>query len=260
MSYLTDGDNEQIQAVLDHDVVPRLVALLSLGDHELVKPTLRALGNITTGDEDQTQLVLNHNPLPVMLRLLQSSRDFIRKETCWALSNILAGTQAQLDLVIGANIVPVLIRLITEGESKVRREAAWAVTNLICGGSDDQIKYVINQGCIRPLVEVLDSQDAKLILVVLDGLREILRFGATIATDNENICAVWLEEAGGVQRIELLQHHESTKIYRKAHDIIDTYFGGDSYDEGEEEGEPEVGPDGLSYAFGVQQPKGPFDL
>lgn len=228
LSYLTDGENNQIQEVIDYNVVPRLVDLLSLGDHELQKPTLRALGNIVTGDEDQTQAVLECNPLPVLLRLLSSPREYIRKETSWALSNMLAGTAEQLQAVIDANIIPVLIRLITEGEFKVRREAAWAITNLICGGSDEQVKYVINQGCIQPLVDVLDSQDPKLMTVVLDGIREILRFGETYSDGGENMCAQWVEEAGGVPRIELLQHHENTKIYQKAHDIITTFFSGDA--------------------------------
>jgi importin subunit alpha-6/7 len=99
LSYLTDGDNEQIEEVVRYNVIPRLVALLSIGNHELQKPTLRTLGNIVTGDESQTQAVLDCNPLPVFHRLLHSSRDYIRKETCWALSNVLAGTSDQLDLV-----------------------------------------------------------------------------------------------------------------------------------------------------------------
>ena len=179
-SYLTDGDNDQIQEVIDYGVVPRLVDLLSLGDHELQKPTLRALGNIVTGDEEQTQVVMDCKPLPVLMRLLSSPREYIRKETCWALSNMLAGTVEQIDAVIAENIIPVLIRLTNEGEAKVRREAAWAITNLICGGSDEQVQYAISQGCIKPLCEVLDSQDPKLIQVVLDGIRELLRFGSTL--------------------------------------------------------------------------------
>ena len=161
---------------------------------------------------------------------------------------MLAGTPEQLDVVISANVIPILIRLISEGEAKVRREAAWAITNLICGGTDEQVKYAISQGCIRPLCEVLDAQDTKLIQVVLDGIREICRFGSVNTVDGENVCADWIEEAGGVPRVERLQHHENTKIYQKAHDIIETYFSPEE-DVVDDAVNPAVADDGSYYQF-----------
>ncbi len=147
----------------------------------------------------------------------------------------------------------------------MRREASWAIANLICGGTDQQVHYVINQGCIRPLVDNLDSQDPKLITVLLDGLLEILAFGVRNSHGNRNPCAEWIEEAGGVQRIELLQHHESTKIYKKAHRIIDTYFQGsdnedDDQDDVDEDVAPHIAEGGQAYEFSASQPTNGWDL
>lgn len=53
LSYLTDGTNENIQAVVDHNVIPRLVTLLSAQAISVVTPALRVIGNIVTGNDDQ---------------------------------------------------------------------------------------------------------------------------------------------------------------------------------------------------------------
>eukprot|EP00042_Codosiga_hollandica_P017896 m.50873 g.50873 ORF g.50873 m.50873 type:complete len:526 (+) comp48180_c0_seq1:58-1635(+) len=265
LSYLTDGDDEQIQDVINQNVVPRLIQLLNLGNHELQKPTLRTLGNIVTGTEAQTQAVLDHEPLPVFKALLSTPMEYIRKETCWAMSNIMAGTVEQLDLVRQSGIIPELIHIVDKDKAKVAREAAWAVANMICGGSDDQVHFLVRQGCIGPLVSILrTTKETKLIVIILDGIREILRLGVVERKPYDNL----VEEAGGVPVIEGLQEHPSTKVFEKAANIIDEYFPecDDEYaDDGEEEVDmnPRQDADGMLYQFDPSAdyaPQGHFDL
>lgn len=80
LSYLSDGPNEKIQAVIDSGVCRRLVELLLYeknivnsflnvylwvlnfflcfrhAEYKVVSPALRAVGNIVTGDDLQTQV------------------------------------------------------------------------------------------------------------------------------------------------------------------------------------------------------------
>lgn len=97
-SYLSDGPNSKIQAVIEAGIVPVLVKLMSNPSAKVHIPALRAVGNIVTGDEKQTQFVLNCNPLQVLGSLMSSSNKSVRKETCWAISNITAGTEAQIQV------------------------------------------------------------------------------------------------------------------------------------------------------------------
>jgi hypothetical protein len=53
LSYLTDGSNEKIQAVLDTGLIHRLVALLGSEETTVLTPALRAVGNIVTGNDHQ---------------------------------------------------------------------------------------------------------------------------------------------------------------------------------------------------------------
>lgn len=52
LSYVTDGDNDTIQEVIEAHAVPALVLKLASGEITVVTPSLRALGNIVTGNKE----------------------------------------------------------------------------------------------------------------------------------------------------------------------------------------------------------------
>ncbi|KAG9157205.1 hypothetical protein Leryth_004881 [Lithospermum erythrorhizon] len=99
LSYLSDGTNDKIQAVIESGVCPRLVELLAHPSPSVLIPALRTVGNIVTGDDLQTQAIIDHQALPLLLNLL--SGDFkksIKKEACWTISNITAGNRNQIQV------------------------------------------------------------------------------------------------------------------------------------------------------------------
>ncbi|XP_074653164.1 importin subunit alpha-7-like isoform X1 [Tubulanus polymorphus] len=261
LSYLSDGTNDKIQAVIDSGVCRRLVELLMHSQQSVISAALRAVGNIVTGDDIQTQVILNCSALPYLLHLLSSPKESIKKEACWTISNITAGNRSQIQDVIDANIFVVLIEILGKAEFKTRKEAAWAITNATSGGTPDQIKFLVNQGCIPPLCDLLTVMDVKIIQVALNGLENILRLGEQEANfkNKPNSHAVIVEECFGLDKIEFLQSHENGEIYQKAYHIIDAYFGA------EEEVKyiaPGVDANGQQYNFnlGEQAPQGGFQL
>uniref|UniRef100_S4RI66 Karyopherin alpha 6 (importin alpha 7) n=1 Tax=Petromyzon marinus TaxID=7757 RepID=S4RI66_PETMA len=169
-------------------------------DVKVVSPALRAVGNIVTGDDMQTQVILNCSALPCLLHLLSNPKESIKKEACWTISNITAGSRAQIQAVIDANIFPVLIEILQKAEFRTRKEAAWAITNATSGGTPEQIRFLVEQGCIKPLCDLLTVMDAKIVQVALNGLENILKLGEQEARqDNLGInpyCAT-IEEAYG---------------------------------------------------------------
>ena len=64
LSYLSDGSNKKVQAVIEAGAVPRLVELLGHTSPSVQTPALRAIGNIVTGEERQTQVVIDCQALP----------------------------------------------------------------------------------------------------------------------------------------------------------------------------------------------------
>ncbi|ETN64894.1 importin alpha-7 subunit [Anopheles darlingi] len=229
VSYLSDGSNDNIEAVINAGCCRRLIELLSHNNNNVVSAALRAVGNIVTGNDNQTQLILNCNALPSILQLLSSSREALRKEACWTISNIAAGNRHQIQATIDANIFPSIIELLGKADFKTRKEAAWAITNATSGGTVEQIKHLVDAGCIPPMCELLTVMDPKIVTVALNGLENILKAGNQQQT-KPNPYAVMIEECYGLDKLEFLQSHLNNDIYEKAFSIIQKYFSNDDED------------------------------
>lgn len=258
ISYLSDGSNDKIQAVIEAGIPRRLVELLGHASTSVQTPALRSVGNIVTGDDVQTQIIINTGALPALLYLLGSSKDGIRKEACWTISNITAGNQTQIQAVIDANLIPPLINLLSNGDFKTRKEACWAISNATSGGlqKPDQIRYLVQQGCIKPLCDLLVCPDNKIIQVALDGLENILKVGemdkdhVENAAERINRFALFIEEAGGMEKIHECQNNVNEEIYMKAYNIIEKYYSDE--EEGAEMDGAQAGQNG-TFGFGNQQ-------
>jgi importin subunit alpha-6/7 len=261
LSYLSDGSNDKIKGVVESGVVRRLVELLMHQSVSVQTPSLRTVGNIVTGDDVQTQFVINVGALGCLLNLLNSPKKSIRKEACWTVSNITAGNKDQIQAVIEANIVPPLIQVLSNADFEVKKEAAWAISNATSGGSAAQIKYLVQQGCVEPLCNLLSVHDTRIVSVALEGLENILRVGdkekeTTGAEFNE--FARLVEAAGGLDKIEALQQHTHQEVYEKSVHLLEVYFAAD-----EEEDIEGVVPEatGSQFTFGGQAaPDGGFNF
>lgn len=258
LSYLSDGPNDKIQAVIEAGVCRRLVELLLNPSPAVQTPALRTVGNIVTGNDLQTQFVINNNALPCLLALLSSPKKGIRKEACWTISNITAGNKEQIQAVIENNIIPPLIQLLTTAEFDIRKEAAWAISNATSGGSPQQIKFLVQQGCIRPLCDLLTVSDPKIVTIALEGLENILKVGdeEARAMGNSNQMAIFVSEAEGLNKIEDLQQHSNNDIYEKCVKILETYFGV----EDEEEEMTDIAPQANANQFGFGGGDAAFDF
>ncbi|CAG9460475.1 unnamed protein product [Pedinophyceae sp. YPF-701] len=263
LSYLSDGDDSKIQAVIDSGVVQRLIQLLMHQQPSVLVPALRSVGNIVTGSDIQTQMVIDHGVLACLRNLLMSStKKNIRKEACWTISNITAGTVPQIGAVIEANIVPVLVEMLSRETFDIKKEVAWAISNATSGGDASQIKYLVQSGCIPPLCDQLTCADSKVVTVVLEAIENILKVGEADKQLNgpeaENLFSRMVEECEGLDKIEQLQTHESQEVYKKAYSIIEQFYGEDG--DGDDLA-PEVHSGTNQYTFAPPtQPQGGFDF
>ena len=87
LSYISDGDDDRIQTVVNSGILPVLISMLDQ-EPNIVTPALRVVGNIVSGNDDQTQAVLDAKLMSKMESLLNNPKRMIRKEACWVLSNI----------------------------------------------------------------------------------------------------------------------------------------------------------------------------
>lgn len=258
ISYLSDGPNDRIEAVVQSGIVRRLAELLMHHQSTVQTPALRTIGNIVTGNDSQTQAVIASGALASLRTLLSHQKKGIRKEACWTISNITAGSKDQIKAVIEHNLIPPLINILQTSEFDVKKEAAWAISNATSGGTDDQIRHLVSKGCIKPLCDLLLCKDTKIIKVALEGLQNILESGSKAGLDEDNVnkYAEYIEAADGVSKIEQLQYNKNTEIYELARDILDEYF---DVEEEDEDLLPE--PSGSMNNFGnMSVPNGGFNF
>jgi hypothetical protein len=74
LSYVSDGNDERIQAVVDCELASLLVELLGSEASNIVTPALRTVGNIVSGNDEHTQAVLDAGLIKKMPSLLQSPK------------------------------------------------------------------------------------------------------------------------------------------------------------------------------------------
>ncbi|CAG2054088.1 unnamed protein product [Timema podura] len=202
LSYVTDGSNDKIQAVVDNGVVPRLVELLGMEEVGVLTPALRAVWQHCHGK--------------------RPAGNNIMKEAAWTVSNITAGNVDQIQHVVNSGLLQPLIDVLSSGDFKSQKEAAWAVTNYTSGSSPHQLVVLLQLDILKPFCNLLDSKDGKTVQVVLDGVSNILQT-ADKMNEVERV-AIMIEECGGLDKLEALQNHENEAIYQKALNIIDNFF------------------------------------
>ena len=103
LSYISDGSNQEIQAVLDSVNLKKLLSFLDMTNHNLVTPTLRLFGNIVTGDDVQTQKIVDLGIISYLKKFIKHTKVSVVVEVCWFISNLTAGTREQIqvnDLII----------------------------------------------------------------------------------------------------------------------------------------------------------------
>lgn len=71
--------------------------------------------------------------------------------------------------------MPHLVHLLATAEFDIKKEAAWAVSNATSGGTQHHIQYMVSQGVIKPLCDLLIVPDNRIITVALEGLENILK-------------------------------------------------------------------------------------
>ncbi|OXB66350.1 hypothetical protein CIB84_001652 [Bambusicola thoracicus] len=236
--------------------LPVLSRLLFNSDSDLLADACWALSYLSDGPNEKIQAVIDSGVCRRLVELLMHNDYKVASPALRAVGNIVTGDDIQTQAVIDANIFPVLIEILQKAEFRTRKEAAWAITNATSGGTPEQIRYLVNLGCIKPLCDLLTVMDSKIVQVALNGLENILRLGEQEANQSGtgiNPYCSMIEEAYGLDKIEFLQSHENQEIYQKAFDLIEHYFGV----EDDSALAPQVDENQQQFIF--QQPEAPME-
>ncbi|PPR96931.1 hypothetical protein GOBAR_AA23747 [Gossypium barbadense] len=134
--------------------------------------------------------------------------------TCSTISNITARNEEQIQAIIEANIIAPLVHLLQNAEFDIKEQAAKAISNATSGGTHDQIRFLVSQGCIKQLCDLLCYFDPEVFTVCLQGLENILK-------KVERISSIVAE---GRENIKHCQYYNGTENYEKAMEVLKTYW------------------------------------
>jgi len=113
-----------------------------------------------------------------------------------------------------------------------------------------QIRYLVSKGCIKPLCDLLDTSDPRIVAVALEALENILEKG-NMEDEEENSYALIIEDSNGCDLIEKLQLHANQSIADKAAHIISKFFSQESEEESDDDNIAPVSS-ANSFQFGQQ--------
>jgi hypothetical protein len=220
-SYLSFGSEYKVEHLVQSQVVPRMVELMSHSVYEVQLAAIRTVGNLTTGTEVHTQLAIDCGALDQLKPLVHSAKQQVLKEVVWIVSNVAAGSKAQLDSLISADVLPDIIQIGRVCSEEIMKEACYAIANAASQARGDQVQYLERSGALHLLGKALKAYDSSCILVALHGLQAMFEAGKT-AGDNPYVIA--FEETGHLDTLEQCQSHDNEEIYKKAMELLCSYF------------------------------------
>jgi hypothetical protein len=256
LSYLSDGDDARINAVLEAGV---LKLLMNIFDNDSVPsntllPAVRVIGNCVSGSHAQTDAVIRAGFTERVGKLLHHPSKTVQKDACWAASNIAAGTEVQLNALLAAeplNGIPKrIIEMAIYGNFDIRREAVYTISNILTTGQFHETKIMVQEDALKALSSSLElKQDSRMLIAAMEALETIFEYDAKF---NQNYCVLFDEEKG-IDKLEELQQHSIDEVYEKASAIITLYFGVEDEDDLDENMVPNENGDGeLAFGFPKQ--------
>ncbi len=191
-------------------------------DECVIAYACHALGHIIgvfSGNSDIFQNTIKTNILPILVTNLSHESLNLTNGFTSVFRGMMAGDNHQIQTVIDNNIVPKLLCSMKGHDPELRKNSTHAITNATSCASDAQMKYLIDQGCIRSYCELLNGEkDEGTVCLALEGLENIMKVNVRENEANERY--LLLIEADGLMRLQELRNHSSKKISEKASALL----------------------------------------
>ncbi|CAO2203442.1 unnamed protein product [Urochloa humidicola] len=186
ISKIANGDDAQIQCIIDHQALPCFLDIL-MKDEDKTKKGIVCwiVAQFTNSNKEQIQAVIDGNIIGPLVHLMQTAELDVKKEAAVAVSNATAvGTPDQTKYLVSKGCIKAFCDL------------------LDCSNTD------ILEACLDGL---------KNILIVGKDMK-------SSGASDENIYVRMIEDAGGFFEIEDLQEHDDDTIHEMAVDLLVTFW------------------------------------
>ncbi|CAO3703952.1 unnamed protein product [Rhizopus stolonifer] len=259
------GDCPEIRdLVLQQGIMTPLLSILNCTNRQsTLCEGAWTLSNLCCGRTSRCDWKLISPALPTLVHMLQNDSEAILVNVCWCLIYMTENTNDKIQKVVESNVCIRLVQLLTHPSGDVQMTALRCLGNIVTGDDaqtdtvpeqcaqkgnllddfkhhcgycilDDfhkrsRARFLVSEGIIEHFVNLLESNEEKLVEVVLDGLEQILMAGEKIKNESKNRYAYSIEAYGGMESIEKLTRHEQAEINQRARKLIHRFFEQKSY-------------------------------
>ena len=159
----------RFDVILQNGAAFPLVALLRHSSTTMQEHALQVIGVIlSSGNIARIRIIVDANVLPGLRCLLLLPNESIRVQTCLALSNIMVEPY-NIEKAIAADVFPPLLYLINVPHSSVsldvQKQVGFAIRNALVHGNTQQIYYLVGQGVIKLLCDLLNCSQFSAVAV-----------------------------------------------------------------------------------------------
>lgn len=222
IAYCGEGPPERINAVVQSGVIAKLVSFLSNPSWMLQLPALRVFGNLACGSIQQNQVIFSSGASAVLQFLLNHPKITIMKETAWIIGNLLVSNEQMVQLVFQTGVMPDIVRLMRHSNVALRLEAVYTVSNAVGRGTPEQVDFLVQQGLLRCLVNLLVDPNPNVITAALDCLNSLFQCGNEMQQKTgspSNLYYVDFQQLGGIVKLEDLMEHSNEDVYQLAFEL-----------------------------------------
>ena len=115
--------------------------------------------------------------------------------------------------------------MVTIDCEELKKEAAWVLCNCSRFGAHTDVFKLVEWGGLEIFESLLDSKDAKTLLVAIEGISNILSCGNKFfGKEGPNPFLMRLEKTKAISKLEELQYHPNNEIYQKVSALLESFF------------------------------------
>ncbi|PWA78266.1 importin alpha isoform 2 [Artemisia annua] len=221
-----------IDAGVEYGLIQRLVQHIGHCCSSVRTPAIATVMNIVDRSPRQVQAIVDFGAFPLLLNVITNrygTTNVEKEYSCWTVAHIASENENRVQSVFEAGLIPPIVKLLRTSDVHNQVDLLKAVVVVIfhvtAKGSNEHVRYLADQGCIKPLCNLLVSTDPAMLLWTLEVLENMLNVGEVqrVLAEDDNYYADLILDSAVIGRLYALQKHNDANVFSKAITIYKTY-------------------------------------
>ena len=230
LEYLSDGNREQIEAIIEDDIISTIVQHLICSNTRVIYSCLTIINNISCGTNTQVdRLIKLPGVINSLVNLLRDDSRFIKSLACCVLSNIAAGNSDHVEAIITdpRNFKKIINFVSLEGSFYVKKEAIQIVNNILLNSTSEQMIRALDYGIVSCFLVQQYLMDDEIIQLTLKGIQYLLDYEKDFSNRlmEERVMGQFSKSKVGDELMRILKNNRDFDIQTYTTEILLKYFG-----------------------------------